>query len=59
MMSSASQSILNEILDFDWVDAPMTPRELDFIEDLNKNRDKALSPRQKAWLDKIWRKVFS
>ena len=56
-MSSASQSILDELLGD--VTEKMTARELDFIEDLNKNRDKALSPRQKAWLDRIWRKVFS
>ena len=64
MISTASQSILDELLiaEPEWCSSgpgKMTPREVDFIEGLNRNRDKALSPRQKAWLDRIWRKVFS
>ena len=56
-MIPESQSILDGLLSHE--SERMTDREIEFIEDLNKKRDRSLSPRQKEWLDRIWRKVFT
>ena len=51
-----SLAMLDELLADD--SDKMTDWEVEFIESLNKQRDREFSDRQVATLEKIWRKVY-
>ena len=55
-MTRADQTMLDELL-ADESDR-MTSWEVEFIESINKQRDRDLSDKQAARLEEIWRKVF-
>lgn len=56
-MNNDNQTMLEELLNDD--SDRMTPCEVEFIESLNRQRDRSLSERQVTVLARIWNKVFA
>ena len=55
MMTVVEINMLNELLE---VESGLTGWEMDFIEDLDRQRSRTLSERQREKLDQIWVRVM-